>query len=230
MNFATTNLYKLRGLYLGDKSEGKCRFGNPEGAMVKLGEAGETKEQDLSDLKAKKVALVNLVESLLVKRRDFADSIAMLRELAERLDLPKDEVEDLEVLIKEFGTYEYKRKKSDTGDCLIIPLDFSSFCRRKMGIKLEEARYGEYHPEWGSDMGYEPYTFLHKVNVYAGKIVIDWTVTQYASHREKPMPYIYEIGAEKKRFGPLYRITSRIKDPNELFIEDPTAEPVSYGI
>lgn len=210
--FTTTKHYRFEGMYLGDQP---YRDGN----VVRV----DTPDADLSILQgvvAKKSALVEFAADLLEHpKRDFTDSLQTLQELARQFDLPANEIEKLMTAINEFGTYMYAAERSHVGDCLTVPNRFNHFLGKKFGIKLAEARYGEYHPEWGKDMGYDPFTFFHAISVYGKRVVIDWTATQYADRADKPMPYIYEVGKERERFGPLYKRFG--DDPNELLINDP---------
>jgi len=242
--FTTPNIFTFEGLYAGNKVairdttppwiEKDSNVKKDDG-LIRIDGMHQGNMSALAELKVSKTALTAFAEQLLAPERDFRVSIQDLQELAQKYHFSEEEVEDMTQAIREFGTYRYRKTESREGDCLLTPGDFNFFCRKKFGIQLEEARYGEYHPEWGGEGGYDPFTFFHAVSVYAGKIVIDWTVTQYARLRDKPVPYIYEIGAERKSLGPLYKHYGK-KEPNEQFIDDSSdplyreEPPISYGI
>ena len=233
-DFTTTKIFKFEGLYVGDKRLGEYGPGVPNGQFVRI-DGEQTDFSALAPLKSKKSALKELAETLLAPEKNFQSSLNALKELGKQYDLPTEEIEHLSRAVQEFGTYMYRTNKSRVGDCLIIPSEFSSFCSHKFGVHLETARYGEYHPEWGSLLGFDSFTFYHEVAVFAKRIVFDWTVTQYARSADKPIPYIYAIGAERQGMGPLYKRFA-LADPNEQFINDPdnlffiNEPPVEYGI
>lgn len=233
-DFTTTKIFKFEGLYVGNKRLDEYGPGVQNGRFVRIDDK-QPNFSALTTLKAKKTALKELMETLLAPERDFQSSLNALKELGKRHGLPTEEIENLSRAVQEFGTYMYRTNKSHVGECLIVPRNFRSFCSRKFGVHLETARYGEYHPEWefiGSN--YATYTFYHEVVVYAKRIVFDWTVTQYAKSADKPIPYIYEVGTERKEMGPLYK-SFLLKTPNEQFINNPNdplfinEPPVKYG-
>lgn len=172
-----------------------------------------------------------LAEVALAPERDLSVVFDTIDGLCRKYELKQQEVEDLKLAIREFAKYTYSVTESSVGDCLVTPLDFAHFCHLKFRLEIDTGRYGENHPEWGGDTGYSPCTFLHEVNVVFGKIVIDWTVTQYRSHKNKPVPYVYEIGDELKRFGPLFSAHSG-ETPNDPYpgTELPEGYEVVYGI
>lgn len=233
--YTTANIFHFEGLYVGNGKWGGFGPGKEFGQLVSA-DQDSLCSSAFASLPVRKDALKAFAEKLLTPEKDFAQSLASLEVLAKKYDLPLSEVRRLSRAIVEFGTYMYSKKRSDIGDCLRIPNDFSSFCWRKFGLEFDGARYGEYHPEWGSDMGYAPFTFYHEVSVYQKSIVIDWTATQFGHSADKPMPYIYEIGVERKNLGPLYRASSNVADPNILFVQDSNSplyrqEPlIEYGI
>ncbi len=231
--FTTTNLFRCDGVYLGTKRSNTFAPNAENRPWVRL-DVQEPDVSSLTSLSVQKVALQELTDQLFAPEKDFHRSIDALKTLAERHSLPNDQVENLITAVKEFGTYTYRKVRSDVGDCLITPGNFDAFCRYKFGLDLESARYGEYHPEWGSSGGYDPYTFFHQVSVYGKRLVIDWTATQYAKFADEPIPFIYEVGAIRGKLGPLYK--QHGETPNIPFINDPqdplyrVEPPISYGI
>jgi hypothetical protein len=151
-------------------------------------------------------ALKKLAEVVLKPEQDFNPIFDKIDALGQKYEIEEGDLGNLKIAIREFAKYTYSTSQSRVGDCLITPNNFLSFCHLKFRLKSDTGRYGVSHPEWGSDGGYAGYSFYHEVNVLFGKIVIDWTVTQYSSHVNKPIPYVYEIGDELKSFGPLFRI------------------------
>lgn len=227
--FATPNTFQFEGAFLGNEALYAPAFGGKKTGFLTRIDKDAQDYSKLEGLSVSKEALRDLAESIIFRERDVSRSIGALRKLAVENNLPATEVADLETALREYGTYMYTEETSHVGACLIIPSEFSGFVREKFGIEIDQARYGEYHPEWGDSMGYDPFTFYHEVNVYAKQLVIDWTVTQYSSHADKPMPYVYKIGDEGKRFGPLYKIGGERGNPNVLYIPDPNEPPIEYG-
>lgn len=228
--FATPNTFRFEGAFLGNEALFSSFGREKTGFLVRV-DGGDKDFGRLANLSVDVASLRALAESVKVKEKDFSRSIEALQKLGQENGLPEVEISDLITAIKEFGTYMYDVESSSVGDCLTIPREFNNFVSRKFGIELDGARYGEYHPEWGSSMGYDPFTFYHEVSVYAHQLVFDWTVTQYSRHSEKPIPHVYKIGDERKGFGPLYRLHGEPGDrrPNVLYIDDPNEPPIEYG-
>ena len=233
--YTTANIFHFEGLYIGNGKWGGFGPGGEFGRLVRADQES-LRSSAFASWPVRKGVLKTFLEKLLAPEKDFTQSLSSLDVLGKKYNLPPGEVRRLSRAIVEFGTYMYSKKRSDIGDCLSTPNDFSSFCRRKFGLEFHGARYGEYHPEWGNDMGYAPFTFYHEVSVYQKSIVIDWTATQFGHSADKPMPYIYEIGEERKSLGPLYRSSSSFADPNIPFIQDVRdplyrhESPIAYGI
>ncbi len=196
-------------------------------------------EYDISDTSVKgevsesvdSKGLYQLAEIISRKGKDFSEKLGELDRLATDLGVSERELQDLHLAIEEFIRYTYSVNESKIGDCLLIPQDFKNFCNLKFKLPVDLARYGEFHPEWGGEGGFSPYTFYHEVNVIFGKIVLDWTITQYQEHRDKPLPYVYEIGSEFKNFGPLFKLgygdTPNDPYPGTSFPKDYS---IHYGI
>lgn len=199
---------------------------------------GNKKEEGVRDqlsrpMRLPRSSLETFAHVLLDPLVDGRVSAIRFEKLAEMHAVSPELASDISRAIREFRAYMYRNDRSSVGDCLITPQRFSTFCMEKFGHHPEIARYGEYHPEWGGERGYAPYTFYHAVNVVGGAIVIDWTATQF--NKNYPIPLVYEIGDQRYAMGPLYKETSQ-NGCNELFISDPThsmyreAPPVTYGI
>jgi hypothetical protein len=174
----------------------------------------------LPEIMVDTTALVNALSEVAIDlEEDFPEARRQIFEFfrknqgADRVGV-RSKFEKFYQAIKEFGNYEFAHSKKRTradliGSCLVVPYEFSSFCRLRYGIELEVFHYGL--PDLtGMDEAEEDFVCertkktgtYHKINVFDRRLAIDWTGRQFgATFRGRPtgFPAIYELtDAEKE--------------------------------
>ncbi len=172
-------------------------------------------EDTAIDPQALRIALEQVLEN---KDYDFSEVRAVLLEYfkgrkgKDREDA-KEKFEKVLSAIKEFGNYMYEKGRTSsglamTGDCLVTPNRFSTFCHKKFGLDAKVRHYGLPDLSGMSEREFEEVAEhtkktgrYHEINVLFGNLAIDWTGKQFGDSfrgRATGFPAIYELTEDEQ--------------------------------
>lgn len=200
--FAAPKELQFHGIFIGQPLQEK---------RVSLAHAAE--HPKFSSLTIDRTLVKNLLEWLDRPTEECAGSVAEIERLGKELGFDAEKIEMLKQTVRDFATYVKPEPTTneqcfaEIGRCFTAPHTFEYFAREWHGLKVDTDFYEH---SYGGHA-----TFFHQVNVVDGKMVIDWTARQYREFDEEPYPFVYRVGDERVRFGPLRGLEMEKKRQNK---------------